>query len=1426
MVASRINKQLDVAITAQDVFECSDIATLAERITPLPRSKKYVSIPRSIAMERTSMPRAVHRAGVEFICAPEPDHPEPHGTLHGAPAIVPPRPGSLAYVMFTSGPTSRPKGVMIEHRGIIRLAKSNGTLLRSPPDYRIAHMANLGFDISTWEIYTALLNGGTLVCIDDMPTAGVHAAMFTPALLKSCLDEHPQTLRSLSLLMVAGDRSSPKDLAMAEGLIKGGGAVVNTYGPTENTGGSTIYRVPRGERCVNGVPIGRALTDSGAYVMDPSLRLVPPGVMGELVVTGAGLARGYTDPQLDQDRFVTVEIGGQPTRTYRTGDRVRYLPTDGQLECFGRMDQQVKTRGYRVELAEIEQTLLAHSSVSDAVAVVQQQEQEDGGSSILGFVTVLEAQDSAPGAHPAEDTSTEQVSSWTDLFNTDNYGAMADLGPDTIGRDFVGWTSMYDGNNIDAGAMNEWLDNTTDTIRQSGPHDTVLEVGTGSGMVLFNLIHHLQRYVGVEPARNAVQLVTAAAQSISGAAEKISMHVGTAADICHHQSDQSHDLAILNSVAQYFPSSGYLMKVIKDLVQLQGVKRIFLGDVRSYALYQEFQVSKVLHRLGDAATVDDVQQTIAEAPGVEEELLLDPAFFTMLASQLPDLIEHVEILPKKMDATNELSCYRYAAVLHARQEEHPPVQVHEVQESDWIDFGGAAMDDQSLLGLLQKSTQSSLVAVSNIPYRKTILERQIVDLLDDPSVNVLAARNHRLQTLRPMSQSPPSLSPVELVALARKTGFEVEISWARQHSQRGGLDAIFHRNQTQSKTGRVLFRFPTDHTGRSLRTLSNHPLQQRQNQKTERELRQMLQARLPQYMVPRLIVVVDKMPLNNNGKVDRQALAKQAHVCSRSKVIPERVAPGNDTEHTLARVFSDILGTDIGITNNFFDHGGDSLKATKVVTRINNQLDTAITVRDLFQHPTVATLALEMQTSLLSSPKVQHQDFPPFPLLDYDSSSLTPAELGELGLTSTDAILDILPLTGCQVWFLTQWTPVTISFMVDGPVDLDRLRAACRAVVQKHSVLRTVFTRLRGSFVQVVLRSFAECFSHRLAEQHTADSSFCADCPGCEIPNLSRQNPLVLGKPPTRFTLISQSPTKHAFVLQLSHAQYDGLSLPYLSSDLTTAYSAGGVLPSPAIAAPFSRYMYGRHQHQTAAAFDFWRRYLRGATMTTLAGVSTAAPDSDSITDIKETAIDALPRCLPGITLSTLTNAALAFILSQYTDTNDITFELVMDTRENPVRGTTSILGRCININPVRVQLPAGAAGSVLDLCHALHEHYLQISRHSVLDLADITAQSTRWPRGTRFGCIVNHLPGEGPPPLAFDGTDTAFRSTDLRIQLPDQVLIRSIVAGRELKIQVLASSDVLSAQEAAALARRLLTTVHRFAQFPNTLLSAPWLAL
>ncbi|KAK1914317.1 hypothetical protein P3342_007563 [Pyrenophora teres f. teres] len=195
-----------------------------------------------------------------------------------------------------------PKGVMAEHRGIVRLVRDNNLVQHLPDSPVMAHMANLAFDASTLEIYTCLLNAGTLYS--------------------------------------------------------------------------------------NGIPIGRALSNSGAFVMDAKLQLVPLGVVGELVVTGDGLARGYTDPARNIDRFVSVEIGGKTVRAYRTGDYVRHRPTDGQLEFFGRMDGQVKIRGNRVELGEVEHALRSDKAVREAVAVLQQ---HDGSEARLaGFVTVHE----------------------------------------------------------------------------------------------------------------------------------------------------------------------------------------------------------------------------------------------------------------------------------------------------------------------------------------------------------------------------------------------------------------------------------------------------------------------------------------------------------------------------------------------------------------------------------------------------------------------------------------------------------------------------------------------------------------------------------------------------------------------------------------------------------------------------------------------------------------------------------------------------------------------------------------------------------------------------------------------------------------------------------------------------------------------------
>ncbi|RDK37603.1 acetyl-CoA synthetase-like protein [Aspergillus phoenicis ATCC 13157] len=1321
-----------------------------------------------------------------------------------------PRPSatSLAYIIFTSGSTGQPKGVMVEHRGIIRLVKGSDVVSESEAACSVAHMSNLAFDASTWEIYTALLNGGTVVCIDSMTVAdysalgevfqreSVHIALFTPALLKQCLIASPAMVSMLDTLVTGGDVLDPDDLARVKRLSKQP-RVINAYGPTENTVISTIYCIPPGDdACVNGVPIGQPIPSSGACVVDRDLRVVPVGTIGELIVTGDGLARGYTQPELDQGRFITMAIGPKTVRGYRTGDIVRYRPGDRQLEYFGRIDQQVKIRGHRVELTEIDQSLLAFSFVKEAVSICRKEEAL--GSDLVSFVTADDGQDwHATMGVNGQDT-TGQVKVWGELFETNVYH-LSEPYPSEHGRDFTGWKSMYTGAPIEKAEMNEWLDDTIGALLDGGSPGHVLEVGTGTGMMLFNLVEGLRSYVGLEPSVTAVDFVQAAVPRVPGLEGKVRLQKGTADDISRLDRSNPVDVAIINSVAQYFPSPEYLLKVVEDLVCLQGAKRIFLGDLRSYALYEEFQVSKALYGgTQGVPTMADIRSQMAETVHLEEELLVDPAFFTSLPSRVSQLIEHVEILPKRMVATNELSCYRYAAVLYAKQQPSLGLRIHDVEESQWVDFSARKMNCESLLEYLQQQTiDTSLVAISNIPYSKINLERLIVDQLKDRLVDRVRGPGW-LVPLRETAKKFPSLAAIDLIDLAEKTGFQVEISWARQHSQRGGLDAIFHRIEPAQKGARVLFRFPTDHQGRAPGQLSNNPLQLSSNRDMEKWVRKALQKSLPPYMVPRLVRVLERMPINSNGKIDRKALASMVAGTVSQNTVSARVDARDDLERALLHQFTKALGQDIGVLESLFDHGGHSLTAIKLVNGINEQLHTRARASDVFECPTVAGLAARIRSwpGSITRPVAST-----FSLVGGNLSPATSDELAKIGLSPTE-VADIVPVTNTQAWLLTRWAPVSMRLNLHGRIDINQWRTACHAVAQKHSTLRTLFTRLEGRFVQVILRAVNVPFTHKLTSDTVSDEAHSGLSP-------------VSTKLYTRFELVSQSPTSHSFIVRLSHAQYDGFSLPLLFSDLASAYN--GNLLSPSLPVPFSDYVYGCAYHRSADSLSFWNDYLRGARLTTLS--DTTLSGDDKAVDVKATVAGELPTSLPGITFPTLVNAAFAFTLAEMVCSQDVTFGLVLNTRDLPINGVEAILGPCINLSPVRVQ--SQQACTVSDLCQNLHDSYTAVSRHGYVELPDIVANCTDWPRDSDFGCLINHFPPNRTPWFSLKDAEMVDFSMDTRIDLTDQLLVRSIVGEGTWEVQVLTSSNVMGNEKASVLAERLLKTGQKFSQYPEAPLSS-----
>jgi amino acid adenylation domain-containing protein/non-ribosomal peptide synthase protein (TIGR01720 family) len=303
-----------------------------------------------------------------------------------APA-TPPEPGvssdNLLYIICTSGSTGRPKGVMTTHRGVLNhLGWMQRTFPIGPGD-RIAQRTSVGFDASVWEVFWPFLTGAALVVPDTDAKDPEHLAQvmdehkvtvvsYVPSLLNTVLADPRRRLgHHLRLVLIAGE-------ALPAGLVNAFREVchaeaANVYGPTETSVSCVIWPVPD-RSDVTRVPIGRPLTGTRGYVLDPELRPVPAGVPGELYVGGSGVARGYlARPGMTAERFVPDPFGTGGGRLYRTGDLVRWMP-DGCLEFVGRADHQVKVRGFRIELGEIEAVLSGHPAVRDVVVTTQDQE--------------------------------------------------------------------------------------------------------------------------------------------------------------------------------------------------------------------------------------------------------------------------------------------------------------------------------------------------------------------------------------------------------------------------------------------------------------------------------------------------------------------------------------------------------------------------------------------------------------------------------------------------------------------------------------------------------------------------------------------------------------------------------------------------------------------------------------------------------------------------------------------------------------------------------------------------------------------------------------------------------------------------------------------------------------------------------------------
>ncbi|WP_433257643.1 non-ribosomal peptide synthetase [Streptosporangium sp. CA-135522] len=378
LVGLYVGRSLDMIVALLAVLKSGAAYLPLETAWPTERLAQILGDARPpLVLTQEALAAEIPECGAVTVCVDTPEEPGDE-TPREADAE------NLAYVIYTSGSTGRPKGVMIDHRALSERVVAKADLYGLAPGDRVLQFTGLGFDAAADEIYPTLISGAALVVhsnpswtsplelLDECERRGVTGVMLPPVYFRLLVETLALTGRSMSWmrLFITGGESIPVDRLVEWARLAGSEhRFFYAYGPTETTIAATMYEAPMDPARLaklERVPIGRALPRTGTHVLDAELEPVQAGTVGELWVTGAGLARGYVgDAALTAERFVPSPYG-RGERMYRTGDLARVTP-GGDLEFAGRVDDQVKIRGYRVDLGEVETVLATHPDLAQVV---------------------------------------------------------------------------------------------------------------------------------------------------------------------------------------------------------------------------------------------------------------------------------------------------------------------------------------------------------------------------------------------------------------------------------------------------------------------------------------------------------------------------------------------------------------------------------------------------------------------------------------------------------------------------------------------------------------------------------------------------------------------------------------------------------------------------------------------------------------------------------------------------------------------------------------------------------------------------------------------------------------------------------------------------------------------------------------------------
>ena len=932
-----------------------------------------------------------------------------------------------AYMMYTSGSTGLPKGVKIRHQGVVRLVKNTNYINLTQEDIFL-QLAPISFDAATLEIWGSLLNGGTLVVMPPhQPSLGeigaairenqVTTLWLSAGLFQLMVEEQLGNLLPVKQLLAGGDVLSVSHVQKVVEKFPEC-KLINGYGPTENTTFTCCFPLKADSNLEKSVPIGKAISNTQVYILDANLQPVAIGVAGELHIGGDGLAIGYHNRrELTASKFIPNPFEeSKRGKLYKTGDLCRYQ-ADGNIEFLGRIDHQVKIRGYRIETGEIEAVLNSYSQVKETVVVARV---DNPGDKRLVAYIVPETQNTTTSNGELSET---QVDSWQDIFNEQIYDQLSEVTDPLFNT--RGWISNYDDQPIPVEQMRIWAGDIVTQILAKKP-ERVWEVGCGTGMLLFQIAPYTEKYYGTDISNVSLEYIK---QQIEQEPDKYS-HVSLAQKRAEEMADvapNSFDAVLLSSIVQYFPSVEYLLQVIENSIRVVkpgGI--IFLGDIRSLPLMKAFHSSVQLYKGTPSLSVEQLNSKIDRKMETETELLVSPELFVALKEKYPE-ITHVQIRLQRGREHNELNKYRYSVLLHI--EAKPASVIATTVKS------GADISAQEIETYLRDQEPES-ICFSGLVNERVANDVGLVELLSRPE------SKQNVQQLRQKleSKETKSIDPERLYELSASCGYSLELCWSAQGSPEL-MDGVFVRSGL-AQEGIVL----TPLTQKSLvagnwENYGNNPLSSQLRKELIPKLREYLESRLPEYMVPSGLMVLSQLPLTPNGKVDRKALPVPD---MDSSVLTEYVAPETQTQKVLAEIWAEVLGIEqIGIHDNFFDLGGHSLMATKVVSRVRQAWGMELSLITLFKNSTIAKLAEalveeQLEQSDVPLPKIvpaPEQRYQPFPLTEVQQAYwLGRNSAFELGNVATHGYMEL----NCE------------------NLNVEQLSRAWRRVIEHHDMLRAI----------------------------------------------------------------------------------------------------------------------------------------------------------------------------------------------------------------------------------------------------------------------------------------------------------------------------------------------------------------------------------